>query len=133
MKTITSLDRSSLRVISAEMETALAGIAAKYGISIEKAGGTFGYTNAVVKFKLAVSQNGKFITKEQTDFELYASSYGLKKTDLGKQFKYANRKFEIIGLNSRASRRPILAKDISSGKVFRFEAASVKSLPGGAV
>jgi hypothetical protein len=127
MKNITSLDRTSLRLISAEMETALAGIAAKYGISIEKAGGTFGYDNAIVKFKLAVSRNGKFVTKERTDFETYAACYGLSPKNLGKQFTYGTQKFEIIGLNSRAKRTPILGRELGSGKTYRFPAETVKA------
>jgi hypothetical protein len=65
------------------------------------------------------------MTKEATDFNRFAASFGITKK-LGDTFFFRYETYEIVGLKPRSSKYPLLAKNISSGKTFKFPANVAK-------
>ena len=124
---ITEFDRTNLRAISADIEAALAPVAAKFGITFTYKGVRFTSDNATFKIEGAtIGSGGVANTRERDNFKLYASMYGLKDTDLDKQITYAGKRFTIIGLNTRRQKYPIVARR-EDGKTLLLTVEGVKS------
>lgn len=123
----TRFDRVSIRGIGAEMEIALSVIAEKYGISIEYGGGEFTETNATVHLKLSVKDRyGKVITREHSDFERYATAFGLLPGDFGRSYELNGEEWAISGLKPGNPKYPVLATKHFDGKTYKFPADVVK-------
>jgi hypothetical protein len=127
---ITSFDRTTMRALGREIEDAVAAVAAKHGISLKYAGGTFDANNFTMKIAGAtIAQNGDVITKAHADFEKYAPIFGLAPTDLGRQFRTpAGKEYRISGLKPASSKFPVLATQVGTGKTFKFPAGAVVSM-----
>ena len=125
---IDSFDRINLRPLSIDIQSALAPIAAKYGITLQYKSSRFSPDNVTIKIEGAtIGSSGVANTRERDDFKLYASMYGLKETDLDKEISYTGKKYIIIGLNTRRSKYPIVAKRIEDGKTILLTCEMVKS------
>ncbi len=122
------MDKLLGRIIVQEIKEALVQVAANRKVSFESLG--FQYTNTSFVMKLEVSEiapNGKAQTRERTMFETYASTFGLKATDIDKEFRVAGARYVITGLNPNARRFPIQEDRIPDGKGFKFTPDVVKA------
>lgn len=123
-KAISSLDRSSVRMIADDIEIALAKVAKRYGVKIEVGNSSFSPTNCTTKINIStVAKNGTVMTKEATDFNRYASSFGITGYKLGDTFEHRFQQYKIIGLKPRARKYPVLAEDVNTGYKFKFPAS----------
>lgn len=126
MSNVKEMTRPVCREISNEIESALKGIEQKYGVKIESKGGTFTSNNYTLRLAISLIKDGEVITKEAEAFKANAEFYGLNASDLGKRFTSPSGKaFEIIGLNTRARKYKILAREVGTNKVYKFSAESV--------
>lgn len=120
------LNRATLRAISTDAEAALASVAKKHGVQIDVGGIRYNADHATMKVEIAaIASDGTAKTKEATDFERYADSYGLKASDLGREFNYLGDTFTLIGAKPRSTKYPLLAKR-SDGKVYKLPLNVVK-------
>jgi len=62
---------------------------------------------------------------DQVNFEKNCWMYNLEKTDFGKPFNHQIGSFRICGIDSKKSKYPILAKNIQTGKIARFQSTFV--------
>lgn len=123
---INQFDRTNLRALQADIDAALAAMAEKHGIQIKAGGASFGATAATFKVELAVIGDGGVAkTRHATEFELFASSYGLAPTDLGREFTYKGNGYKITGLSTKSRRFPVEASR-TDGRTFKFPAELVK-------
>lgn len=83
-----------------------------------------------VKIEIMPIVNGVVKGKEILAFERECFRYGLEKTDLGKHFITPEGEYEIVGLNTRAHRMPILTARLNDGKRYKFSAEYVKRALG---
>lgn len=114
------MDRIKTRAIAADAMAALQAVATKHGLVVKYSGGSYGMSNAALKFEFAEkASNGAVLTREAVDFQQYASVYGLKPDDLGRQFQHNGYTYKIVGLNARAHKMPIQAVRLD-GKTFKF-------------
>ncbi len=67
------------------------------------------------------------LSKEASDLKFLATSYGLPANILGRKIKTQGRTFEIVGCKPRAHKLPILGRDISTNKTFKFPVATVSA------
>lgn len=119
---ITSIDRSSCRLLSQEAVAALSAVAEKYGLTVKYNGGNFSPNNAVLKLEFdTVGTDGVANSRLADAFTHNAKYIGLNPTDLGRTFKSNGYTFTVSGFNPRARKSPVLATR-SDGKVYRFEA-----------
>jgi hypothetical protein len=123
--TINSFDRSACKLVAHDAEEALRAVAEKHGLVFSRKSGSFSATTLTVHGEFSVvSQDGTAQTPEVTAFRQFATMYGLSPEDLGKEFEVRGRTFELTGLGS-GSKYPLLAKEVGTSKVFKFEAHTV--------
>ncbi len=121
------ITRSLLKTIKTDAEAALMDVAAKHGVQFSFGNGTFTTDNASLKLEIAgITDSGVVKTKEATDFERYASSFGLTPEDLGTTFTYNGREFKLLGCKPRNRKFPLIAENTKSGKRFKLPKDAVK-------
>jgi len=124
---ITEMNHDSLGILRTEMQSAMHGVAKKHGVDIRIGACSYLDSNATFKVEVAtVGSSGIVRSKTRTDFERYASMFGLKKSDLGRKITYTGERFEIVGLKVKSRRFPILAKRLSDGRVYKLPIEVVK-------
>ena len=128
---ITSFDRRTLPVLRVAINSALAAVEAQYGIKITVGNARFLPDNATFKIEMAtIGTAGVANTREREDFKREAFRYGLNASDLDKEISYgfgSTDRYTIIGLNTRRSKYPIVAKRVRDGKTILLTATGVKS------
>jgi len=87
------------------------------------------YTDNNATFKVTASDivDGQALSPIVEDFNLFASQFGLKKSDLGRVFHRNGDAYKIIGLKRKAHKYPILIEDVSTGRKFKVSTDIVKS------
>ena len=124
-----TLERSTVKDLSADIMEALKAVALKHGVQFTSKGCTFSSTNANYRIEAAVlGAGGVAETRERTDFPRYAGLFGLKPEWLDKSFVHGPNTFTIIGLATRKSKQPVLAKQHTNGKTYVFPANTVAAL-----
>jgi hypothetical protein len=116
---VTNIDKTVCEILRREIDTALAAVAAKHGLSISLGNGTYNSANASYKLNIATrASSGEVRSKETTDFKAHAFSFGLKPTDLGAKFRCSQHgEVEIIGLKIKSHTYPILCKTHTGARV----------------
>ena len=123
---ITKFDRNACMILRADLEMALAGIAAKHGIKIDLGKMGFSAHNVKVSLEAAViGEGGIVLDRAAIDFKQLASLYSLEADDLGKEFTFQGTQFRITGLNTRAEKMPVQGVQISTGKEYKFPVRSI--------
>ena len=118
---ITKIDRTACRLLSGEIEAALQTIAQKYGLSIRSAGGRFSESEYTCKVECQV----KTTSGIPASFAIEAKMLGLPEDCHGKVFRSRDRSFQITGIEIRRPKMPVSAKDVSTGKGFKFPVEDV--------
>jgi len=120
---ITEINRMVLRNLCPLIEKSLDEINNKLeGAKISlKNGGTYCSDNANIKLELALENNGQVISKEVTDYNIYAKRLGLPTDGIGRIFKsWDGNKYRVTGLKPRSKKYPVLACNLKTGKNFKF-------------
>jgi len=115
---------------------ALKSVGEELGISIEVHGSisyTHGGEEANAKLKLlsiTVGNDGQEAVHdpEAEDFKRFASLYGFKPEDLGRQFTSRGKTFEITGLKLSRKKYPVSAREVGTDRQYKFPATDVKRL-----
>jgi hypothetical protein len=119
-----SITKTQLKAIRSDIAKALAEVEAKHGITLDL--GSISYQDNSFHGKLSgsvVGDNGEDLAAK-SNWEAKFRRYGLNKEWFGKSFKSGNDTFTISGLNSRASKRPVIAT-ASNGDRYSFPPAMV--------
>ncbi len=122
-----SIDKKLLKALRDDINKALKSVAEKHGVGLDL--GNASYNDQHANFKLKVSsknESGETITEEMSAFNALHKLYGLEKDMLFKTFMSNGSEYEIIGLKPRSHKYPILARELSSKKTFKFPAEVVK-------
>ena len=107
--TIDSID--TLKMILEEAREALAVVADKHGLVLERKHCTYSSTEAPVAFKFVVPQrteNGEAIDPKETAFKHLAPAFGLEPDDYGKKFRTFNGVYLVCGIKPKARKYPVL-------------------------
>lgn len=127
-----TINKTSLKMIEADLQSSFAAIEQKHGIKLSFGRGSFTPENAKIALLISsITNDGQVVTEEATAFKQLASLYGLQPEDLGRRFESMGGTYAICGLKPRASKLPILAEKIvddrPTGKRFKFPVAWVKA------
>jgi hypothetical protein len=130
---IKKFNKVNLAIIAMRIQEAIKPVAEEFGIDLKDAGGSFDDTNFTFRLKGALivedaEGNTVVETEERSNFRLYAGRFGLEESDLGREFSNGEDTFEIIGLKPRASKYPILGRNVLTQKRYKFSAAKVRHL-----
>ena len=121
MNKISRFDKTNCKELRKVIDETLQNIAKEYGISIKTSAGSF--TESDYSFKVeacTIDTNGIAHSKEASEFRAFASSYGLNADDLDKTFLFKDEVYKIKGLSTRSSKFPIIAKNLSNNRIFKF-------------
>jgi len=84
--------------------------------------GSARYSETSVTFKVelaVVDESGEVQDRTAQAFRRYASCYGLDPDLLGKKVRIRNKAFTVTGLNTRAKKYPVQAKD-ERGQAYKL-------------
>ena len=123
--TISTFDRSTMKMLAAEIAEAVQGIAEKHGIEIRDAGGRFEAADATIKLSLRALSDAAQDAKAVQVNEMLAlmglpACYGKKITNR------QGEEFEIIDCSPNRPRFPLLARSLKDGRIFKFTADAAK-------
>lgn len=127
---VKSFSRSVCREVSEEAILALGETAARFGLSVTQAPGTFSDANFTMKVVFSVvGSDGKVKSPGVEEWNRWASLYSLPKDALGKAILFNGRRYTIEGLSPRKSKYPVIVKR-NDGKEFRLMISSVRTALG---
>jgi len=131
MGMIQVIDRTVCKVIRQTIDEALKEAGKKLGVDIKTVGGgTFTENSYRVKVEAAViGASGVVENKGVAEFKMFASAYGMKEEDLGREIAIYGQKYVIKGMASRSQKFPILAER-ADGKGFKLPLSAVKAALG---
>ena len=121
------MTKAILSALADEIEVALQDIAKKYNVQIKRGNGSYGETNATLKLDInEVKEDGTVLDRDAETFLKMAKFYGLEAEDLNKVFTSNGSQYSIVGLNTRRSKYPISAINLSNGNRYKFTADHIK-------
>jgi hypothetical protein len=120
------MNRLQTKQIADAAHVALETVAAEFGVEINYNGGSYTEGSCIIKFEFAEIREGVAMTRIAADFGRHAESFGLEASDLGREFMSNGQMFRIDGLNTRATKMPIAASAVKSGRSYKFGAETVK-------
>ena len=107
----------------------LAELGEELGMAVTVESGSYNSTSFTVKVQFAIiSDSGEVMNKEACNFQTFAESEGLNKSDLFKPFTHNNIPHKLIGMSMRG-RYTILGQR-EDGKVFKFLPSDIRRLLG---
>lgn len=125
-------DRAALREVRNRMEEALKKVSDDLGISFEI--GKIRYSSDMFRTQIicVVANTSDDSSVAKVQWNQYCSRYSLSPDDFGKTFKslsktQANANFEIVGCKPKSHKYPILAKNLSDGKTYKFPVSRVRA------
>jgi len=125
------IDRELCKRLREEINAALERVGDAHNAEVRCESGTFDDNS--VRFKLVVrlrNESGAVADDRAEDFKQYAALYGLAPEDLGREFMYARENHRIVGLRTKARKRPIVAERVRDGKRFIFDEDTIRLLLG---
>ena len=75
--------------------------------------------------------SGVALDIRKIDWDRYATQFGFKHDWLGKTIVIRGKTFEVVGLDHKKWKRPVIIKEVSTGKTFVFDADGLNRLLGG--
>jgi hypothetical protein len=114
-------------MLRSEIDRALIEAGKKHGVKFQATDVKYNQNNCAFKLEVSNIVGGVVETKELTDFRLYAHRYGLSPNHLGRTFTSGRGgEYEIVGLNTRGRKFPILCRKVGTTQDYKFEAKMVK-------
>ncbi|MBL8906927.1 MAG: hypothetical protein JNM20_09645 [Rhizobiales bacterium] len=117
--------------IQAEMLEACRKVVAGHGLAVEslgwqrlEAGISF-----VPAFRVSIARpDGKPVNLEKEIFAMAAEHFGLKPTDLDREFIDRGERYRIVGIDPRRPKYPISVERMSDRRTYKFPAGEVVRL-----
>jgi len=120
---IKAFDAPTLRALRPEIDTALAPLGERHGITLRTGNGSYSGATAHFKLELAViGDDGNAVSKEVEAFNKLHSMFGLEQGDLGLEFVSGRERFRLTGIAPGRTKYPIVTERLRDGKtIFHAE------------
>jgi hypothetical protein len=121
-------DRSRVREVREQLDTALALLSTQIGLNVSL-DGSVRFTDDEMTFKVKVtpsSTDGKQVPQIEVDFAKYATRYGLSPDDLGRTFTSVGKSFKLVGMKPNATVNKMVGES-PTGKRYVFPVSEVKN------
>ena len=125
MSKINQFDRQSLRALRADLDSAMATIANKYGIQLNAGNISFTSDTATIKVAAGIIKNGTAVTAEAKSFEQYKNLVGLGAFKVGDSINIQGKQYTITGYKPRSSKAPVCVRN-AQGSGFKVSVDMVK-------
>lgn len=121
-------DKTTCRLLSQEIDKALADVAIRHGLTVRPAGGQFSETTFTAKVELRLAQSNPASQEaEQNEFARYCVFYGLEPKHYGMKLVTTRGEMTLVGFEIKRPKFPIKVRD-SAGKLRLFTADVIKRL-----
>mgnify|MGYP003337943511 FL=1 len=118
MKT-TTITRDVLNALRADLDAAIAAVAAKHGVSMKTGSARFSSAAATMKVEIAtISATGEVISKTLAALRANYKWLGLTEAHLNATFSIAGHTYKLAGYNSRRYAKPFEIKCLDNGKTY---------------
>jgi hypothetical protein len=124
MSKINQFDRQSLRALRADLDSAMATIANKYGIQLNAGNISFTAETATIKVAAGIIKNGTVVTAEAKAFDQYKRLVGLGAFNVGDSINIQGKQYTITGYKPRSSKAPVCVS--RDGRGFKVSVDMVK-------
>lgn len=121
---MTTFTKANLPTIRADIDTALAAVASKYGITLEL--GNIRFSEGQFTSKLTATAAETKTDAARVNWEAHAIRFGLEDSMFGKRFTIAGKRLEICGIKPRNRKYPVLARS-TSGEVYKLSVRQLLS------
>lgn len=121
------MDKAQAETIRKAMTAALTQVCKDLNVTLNKVNMTY-YPEGLFRLKLeggVVKADGNAVCKEAVNFSHLCKLYGFEPSHLGAVFRVGGKAYRLVGLRSAASKHPILASDVTTGKKYRFPTETV--------
>jgi hypothetical protein len=110
------MTKQFVQQLAREAEEALKAVAEKHGLTVRYAGGKYDPTAGTFtpKVEFANADSG------QKKFEQFARGFGFTPEDYDAEFTTTNGTYRLVGLNPRAPKYPVLARNVRDGKTYKM-------------
>lgn len=105
---IKAFNRPVLRTLDTEINTALEGVAKKYGISLKTGSASFSENSVTFKLEGTIVTDGVAKTKTRMDLELFYPQYVDKQVKVNG--KHGQLTGTVVGYKSRAKKYPFIVE-----------------------
>ena len=103
---------------------AVKGLEKKYGVEISL--GSIRYQSTSFEAKLSVLKGVGDKSPGQVQFEKNAFMYGLKNDDFGKVFTVKGAQYQIVSIDTKKRKYPLVVKDVNTQKEYGMTVDTVK-------
>ena len=126
MSKITQFDRTSLRALRVDLDSAMATIASKYGIELSAGNISFTSETATIKVDAGIiGSNGRAVTKEAKAFDQYKRLVGLGDLNIGDSVNVQGKQYTITGYKPRSKKSPVCIEN-AKGQGYKVSVDMVK-------
>lgn len=122
---IAQFDKTACKALRSSLNSDLAKIAKKHGISLKVGNIHFTRNEATIKLTANAIKGGQVLTKEAMDWNRHAKNHGISKS-VGDTFISNGEEFKITGWSTRRHQFPISASRVSDNSLFKFKISAVK-------
>ena len=129
MSKIQQFDRTSLRALRVDLDSAMAAIASKYGIQLSAGNISFTSETATIKVAAGIIKNGAVVTPEAKAFDQYKRLVGLGSLNVGDSITIQGKEYTISGYKPRSKNAVVVARGGRSYKVTVDMVKSYNSVP----
>lgn len=121
-----NIDRKAMTALRSQIEGALEELGKKHGIKFSLGNGKYsdGSTGSYTLEMATVQEDGTVMTQERKDFLRYARMFGLKETDIDREFT-ADRVLKIIGLKPKSRKFPVFCQEVGTDKFYKYPVNTV--------
>lgn len=114
------------KVIRTEVEQAIAAVGEKYGFTATLGAITYSDIGFHTTLTAKNLDTGNGISGAELEYEMYSIKFDAPASSFGKYFNSNGEVFQIVGLNKKARTYPIIAKNVTTGATFKFNAEVTK-------
>lgn len=128
-KNIEKIDRNVCKDIRSELDSELASIGERLGLSLRMGGGSFSSDSATFKLEVELlSETGRPISKEETYLNQNHEFLGIPKDWLGAKLKdpRTGKLYYLRGYKSRAPKRPFIIETVDGFNQFITTEKAIK-------
>lgn len=122
------INEKKIRSVQEKIKAALAQIEKEENVKIDF--GSISYNAAFYGSKMTVKTLEKTDTVSKT-YEGICKRMGFTQNIIGMQFRGTNGVYEITEIKTRNRTYPVIAKSLSTGKMYKYTVSQVKALIGG--
>lgn len=123
MSKINQFDRQTLRALRADLDSAMAAIASKYGIQLSAGNISFTPETATIKVAAGIIKNGTAMTPEAKSFNQYKRLVGLEAFNVGDAIQIQGKEYTIKGYKPRSKAAVVIER---AGRGYKVTVDMVK-------